>query len=90
MKTIETSETPSWAIAKVNGVRAERFFETLDDQLRKANRAYSVFHQTYQMTHLHSFRDAVQNQADKIRQIRMIIRQNCNLYYIITKGFSLN
>ena len=87
---MKTKETPDWAIAKIGGIRAEEFFELAEKRFKEAKRAYSVMHQTYQMTHLKSFRDAAQAQVEMMNRIREAVRRNNNLYCILKKGYSLN
>ena len=84
------TESPDWAVAKVNGVPADVYFKELDERIDEANRAYRVMHQAYQMTHVIGFRDGAQQQADKIREMKEIILRHANLYCIVTKGYSLN
>ena len=84
------TKAPDWAIAKIDGIPAERYVAMLDIKLAEANRAYCVMHQTYQMTHNVGFREIAQIQATVMRGIRTKIAQNFNLYCIIKKGYSLN
>ena len=77
-------------VAEVDGVPADKFFQDLEERLQDAQKAHRVFHQTYQMTHIDAFRNSAEVQAKKIRRIKAVIAQNANLYYIVTKGFSLN
>jgi hypothetical protein len=86
-----TSKTfPDWAVARVDGHRADAYFKKLNEHLKEAERAYRVMHQAYQMTHIHSFRDEAESQAGKVRELKAIISRNYNLYCIVTKGYSLN
>jgi hypothetical protein len=89
-ENMKTKNTPEWAIAKINGIRAEKFFAELRIVVTESKRAYLLMNQAYKMTNNKGFTKLAQNQIDKLNAVEKLIEENANLYYILTKGYSLN
>ena len=85
-----TKDTPDWAIAKIGGIRAEKFVELSIKHFKQAKSASAVMHNAYRLTHVASFLEGAKTQEARADRIKAAIKQNFNLYCIIKRGYSLN